>query len=371
MIEIIKHGPLSPVERTNLDMVGFADETERAATAIVVDNKVQHISMTDPDVEVLPIAEALRKYDWVQDLMFGLIAPDASDDVRRVTELALEPVGYLVHVKEGAKVKLPVQTFTLLETPQARQYVHDITVIEPNAEVEMISGDAVSDGLRAGEHVSISETYVREGARCRSLSIERWGEDMHVKSYSRTHIEKGAHVTDSSIALAPIGRHESVSQVDIEEDAVYSEQSIVFAPEGTQRISDTRIDLRGDRSSAESIARMVSAGGEITNRSHLTGDGHDTKGYLGCDGLKLSEGGFIDSSPSLRANTTDAQLSHEASIGMISEEKLSYLMASGLEEDQARELIVQGFLDLDSQQLPESIRSQVVEMVAQAKTGAL
>src|SRR3546814_16082096 len=66
-------------------------------------------------------------------------------------------------------------------------------------------------------------------------------------------------------------------------------------------------------------------GGTSTNRTTLVGEGRDTKGFLGCNGLKLSDEGEILSVPALRARSAQAQLSHEASIGMIDQAKLSYL----------------------------------------------
>src|SRR3546814_651612 len=101
---------------------------------------------------------------------------------------------------------------------------------------------------------------------------------------------------------------------------------------------ESEIHLKGVNARSESIARMVTGGGTITNRTTLVGEGRDTKGFLGCNGLKLSDEGEILSVPALRARSAQAQLSHEASIGMIDQAKLSYLMASGMSEDAARDL---------------------------------
>src|SRR3546814_15905920 len=96
------------------------------------------------------------------------------------------------------------------------------------------------------------------------------------------------------------------------------------------------------------------------NRTTLVGEGRDTKGFLGCNGLKLSDEGEILSVPALRARSAQAQLSHEASIGMIDPAKLSYLMASGLSEVAARDLIVPGFLNLAPPHLPEAIHVEEI-----------
>ena len=119
------------------------------------------------------------------------------------------------------------------------------------------------------------------------------------------------------------------------------------------------------------MARMVSAGGRIVNNALLVGDAAGTNGFLGCDGLKLNDTGEIMAVPSLQAIAEGAMLSHEASVGMIDQEKLTYLMATGMSEDAARDLIVQGFLSLDNEAIPAGLRRRVVDMIAQAKSGGM
>ncbi|WP_421724413.1 SufD family Fe-S cluster assembly protein [Bauldia sp.] len=364
-------GGLSEEERKLLTEVGYEPDAHRSGTYVLVNQEVRHTAVSDDGVEVLSLKDALNKHDWVQDLMFGLIDPQENDHVRQVAEQMHDPVGHFIHVREGAKVKLPVQSFSLLETPQGRQYTHDLTVIDAGAEVEMISGAAVPPNVHAGHHISIDETYVRAGAVCRSLSIEHWGTGMEVHSYGRTQIDKGAHVSGKQVQMTPIRHHAGQSKTYIGEDARYNEQAIMFAPEGTERVVDSEIHLKASGAHAESLARMVTAGGTIINKAMLVGDSAGVSGFLGCDGLKLSDDGEVLSIPALKANAAEAQLSHEASVGMIGADKMAYLMATGMTDDAARDLIIQGFLHLNEQNLPAVIRASVEEMIAKAKSGAM
>lgn len=354
-----------------LHEIGYGAEQQHAGTCVIVDNEVRHISVVDDAVEILPITVAVRRYPWVQDLLFNLISPDLNELIREFAQSTQERIGHFIWVHEGAKVTLPVQSFTLLETPQARQFMHNVTVVDKNASVTMLSGSAVTAQVHTGHHVSISESYVREGATCDSLSIERWGSGMDVDSYARSHVGKGAHTTDTAIALSQVHNHYSNSETVIEDNGVSNDQMVIYAPAGTTRRMESEIKLVGAGANAENLARMVTNGGTITNRSALIGEAHGVRGYLGCDGLKLTDDGQLQSSPSLVAETSDAQLSHEASIGMIDREKLAYLMATGMTEEDARALIVQGFLDPDKQRIPEAFQEQVHEMITAAKTGLM
>ncbi|MEM6461010.1 MAG: SufD family Fe-S cluster assembly protein [Pseudomonadota bacterium] len=364
-------GTLTNQERDLLNEVGFDSESSRAATSVLTDHEVRLAVSNDPGVEIMPLAVALRTYDFVQDLMFGLVDPNENEHIAMVAEHMHDPLGHFTWVKPGAKVKLPIQTFTMLETPQARQFTHDITLIEEGAEIEMIAGSAVPSSVHKGRHISVSETYQRPGSACKSVSIEHWGEAMEVYSYGHSRMEKGSSCTAVSIKLSPIRTHKSRSVSILEADANSVDQSILFAPVGTERVMDTETRLIGSGARSEDMARMVSAGGSIVNNALLIGEAADTNGFLGCDGLKLSDTGEVLAVPSLLARAEGAQLSHEASIGMIDSDKLNYLMATGMDEDAARDLIVQGFLALENDNVPAALRRRVSDLIAKAKSGGM
>lgn len=351
--------------------IGYRDEKQCAATSILVDNRIDHITVNNNEVEILPLQQALKQYAWVQNYMFGLIDAQANETVRQITDSALPPVGYFVHVKPGATVTLPLQLFTVLETPQARQYIHNLMIIGEDASVDVVSGAVVPESLRQGRHVSLSETYIGAGANYRSVSVETWGADMEVCNFSASRLEKGARELDVSIMVSNIKKHYDHSMVHLQENAVSSSNAIVFAPRGTHREIHSTCVLAESGAHSENITRMVADGGNIDNYNTLIGQAPNVNGYLGCDGLMLSDGGQISSTPQVTAKSTQVNLSHEASIGMVGKDKLAYLMSSGMTEDEARDLIVQGFLDLEHQHIPKGLRDMVKRMIDTAKSGSM
>ncbi|MEM9555713.1 MAG: SufD family Fe-S cluster assembly protein [Acidobacteriota bacterium] len=364
-------GKLTEQERTILHEVGFEGEGRRAASSIVADHEVRLAVSHDAGVEIMPLAQALRTYDFVQDLMFNLVDPGENEHTAMVAEHMHDPLGVFLWVKPGAKLKLPLQTFTLLETPQARQFTHDVTLIGEGAEVERISGAAVPSSVHKGRHISVSETYQCAGSICKTTTVEQWGPAMEVYSYGFSKMEKGSSCSSTSLMMSSIAHHADRSWSILEEDASSVAQSIVFAPAGTERLISTETRLTRAGAKSEDVTRMVSAGGRIVNEALLVGEAAGTQGFLGCDGLKLNDTGEICAVPSLVAKAEGSQLSHEASVGMIDGDKLDYLMASGLEEDAARDLIVQGFLSLEEDSLPPRLRSRVAEMISRAKSGGM
>ncbi|XWN31127.1 MAG: SufD family Fe-S cluster assembly protein [Devosia sp.] len=362
---------ISAEEQAILIPIGFETTDHRAATSILVDHEIRVSTSHDEGVEVLPIKDALKRYDWVQDLMFNLISAEENEYVRQAAESMEDPLGHFLWVHDGAKVADPIQSFTLLETPQGRQFTHNITLIGEGADVTLVSGAAVPGRVHRGHHVSIEETYIGKGARCRSIAIENWGADMQVQSYSRTDVGEGAEQVSNQIMLGEIRHHLSNTGSVVHAGARQNDQAIIFAPEGTERVFETETRLAAPGAHSQSVARMVSAGGRIENRALLVGEAGDTVGFLGCDGLKLTDKGEIVAVPSLSARAEGAQLSHEASVGTVGADKIAYLMASGLGEDAARDLIVQGFLNLKDRYIPAELQARVATMILAAKSGGM
>ena len=86
-----------------------------------------------------------------------------------------------------------------------------------------------------------------------------------------------------------------------------------------------------------------------------------------CNGLLLNEKGYIHAIPELIGKDPRLELSHEASVGMISKDELAYLMASGIDEEKAKSLIIEGFLDLKIPSLPEFLQRQINDIVKETK----
>lgn len=354
-----------------LSSVGYVPEERVAATSIMVDHHFERTVSHDDDVVVMPVNDALVIYPWLQELFFSLIDPTADETLRRAFESTLRPLGTFTWVKPGARIDKPLQSFSFMTVPQERQFVHDVTVIGDGAVVDCLSGSGVTPSLTHGTHVSISETFIGKNARVRSLDVERWGREMDVHSYNATRLDEGAVSSSVSVAVSGVRRHVSTSLSELATDARESVHNVVFATTGTHREMITRTDLKGKGARSEQVARMVSDGGEIRNESTLVGSAAGVSGFLECDGLMLADSGYIDSVPSLQARTDQAQLSHEASVGMVDQAKLDYLMSLGMDADAARGLIVQGFLELEDQSLPAGLKSTVEDLVSAARNAEM
>ncbi|MEW6613537.1 MAG: SufD family Fe-S cluster assembly protein [Pseudomonadota bacterium] len=362
--------PLSPAELRELGRVGFGQADERAGTFLVADHAVLEALPRSSQLEILPLAEALARYDWLPALRFGLVERER-DEYTRAAAGQMVPLGHFIRVFAGQRVLLPVQTCFLIRTTAMRQVVHNIVVAEPGAEVHFISGCTTASHVETGQHIGISEFYVRPGATVTSTMIHSWGPGVEVYPRSAAQVEQGGRFISNYVAMTPVRYIQMYPEATIAADGLGEFYSVVYAPAGSRLDLGGRARLQGAGASAEIVSRVVSDGGQVITRGHLIGEVDGMRGAMACNGLLLDAAGSIHAIPELEGRALRVALSHEASVGMISQEELDYLMASGIDEEAARSLIVQGFLDVRIRHLPEVLQRAINAMIERAGAGAV
>jgi len=315
---------------------------------------------------MLPIAAALAKYEWLKPLSFSLVAPDTDEYVREVAAQEA-PLGYYIRIAAGEKVVLPVQTCYLINSTGFTQYTHNIIIAEEGAELHLISGCATNAHVESGRHLGVTEYFIKPGALVTSTMIHSWGDRVEVFPRSAAHVGEGARFVSSYVALSGVRRLQMDPKAVIEKSALGEFYSVIFAKKGSNFDVGSTAVLNGEGASAQIVSRAVCDGGEVVTRGRIVGKAPGGKGSMACNGLLLGEEGFIHAIPELRGEDPHLELSHEASVGMISKEELAYLMASGIEEERARSLIIEGFLDLRIPLLPPYLQAQINRIVRELK----
>lgn len=347
--------------------VGYDPSIEHAGRFLLEDRTITEAVPHTEAVEVLPLADAMERYPWVRERYFHLV--DKEQDAYTREAAATGPSGFFIRVLAGEKVLLPVQSCFLLRTPGLRQVVHNLVVAEAGAELHLVNGCTTARYTDIGTHIGVTEYYVGENARVSSSMIHHWGAEVEVYPRTAAHVEKGGHFVSNYIAMSRVGRIQMYPTAIVESGAAATFNSVVYAPAGSSLDLGARVILRGTNAAADIISRAVSDGGYVMNRGHIIGEAAGGRGHMECNGLLLDPRGVIHAIPELEGRSPDIALSHEASVGMISREALAYLMASGLAEESARSLIIQGFLEIPLADLPPFLQNTVRALVARARSG--
>jgi Fe-S cluster assembly scaffold protein SufB len=317
-------------------------------------------------LEILPIKMALEKYAWLEALMFTLVPKDKDEYVEQVAS-SEQLLGYFIRVKAGEKVALPVYTCYMINSDRFTQCTHNIVIAEENSEVHLISGCASNAHILSGKHLGVTEYFIKENATVTSTMIHSWGKEVEVYPRSAAEVGKKAKFVSNYVALGSVKALQMDPLAHIEAGGLGEFYSVVYAPEASKFDIGSTVILDGDGASTEIVSRVVSNGGEVITRGKIIGKHPNGRGAMACNGLLLNNKGYIHAIPELVGEDPRLELSHEASVGMISKDELAYLMASGIEEEKAKSLIIEGFLDLKIPSLPDYLQRQINAIIKETK----
>ena len=340
-------------------------EKERGGTYFQKDTTVVHCHSMEQGIEVIPMKEALEKHDWVKDYFWKLVSVD-QDKYTASAYLELHD-GYVIRALPGSKSIYPIQACLYLDKEGLQQNVHNLIIAEEGSELHVITGCATAPHLRRGVHVGISEFYVKKNAKLSFTMIHNWAEDMMVRPRSVGRVEEGAVFINNYICMKPVRSMQMYPTTYLDGDnATAMFYSVIVGSPGSDFDVGGRIWLNKPGCRAEIIQRAISNGGRIMNRGHLIGKAPDIKAHLECRGLIL-KGGIIDSIPQLEGHVEGVDMSHEAAVGRIAQEEITYLMSRGLSADEATSTIVRGFLNIDIKGLPEQLRAEIDRAIEVSK----
>jgi len=368
----MSEGSVEEVEPTIREKVktvgGELDSSKRAGTFLQIDQRTQLVSSFRKDVEVLPILEALKKYDWMEDYYWKAVSPE-KDEYTREVDCCEDINGYFIRASKGVKVEFPVEACLYLYTKGLKQKVHNVIIVEEDAELNIISGCTAHPGVEAGMHLGVSELYVKKGAKLNFTMVHSWESDIEVRPRSVAIVEEGGVFVSNYILMNPVKLVQMYPTAYLRgKGARGIFNSVVVALQGSVVDIGSKVVLEAEDTSAEIVSRAISSGGNVIARGDIVADSPKVKGHLECMGMILSEGGRIDAIPELESAYSDVELSHEAAIGRIAEEEIFYLMTRGLSRDEATAAIIRGFLDIGIKGLPPLLQKELdkaVELVGE------
>jgi Fe-S cluster assembly scaffold protein SufB len=359
---------LAEEDRDRLRQTGIElKEANRCGTYLQLDQDIVQSSCTESGIEMLPLATALEKYDWLADYYWKLVDPDKDEYTRYVYEQE-SPKGYVIIARKGSKNIMPLQTCMFIASGGI-QHIHNIIIAEEGAELHLITGCASSAHAGKGAHYGVTEFYIQKNARISTTMIHTWGEEIEVFPRSASRIEEGGTFLSNYVSMKPVSRVQMYPVADlVGEGAVARFNSIIVAPPGSHLDLGSRAILSAKNTSAELTSRAITRGGTVIARSHIRGVTDGTKGHIECKGLIL-EDGVIHAVPEIEGLVTGTELSHEAAVGKIARDEIEYLMARGLDEEEATATIIRGFLDVRIIGLPEVLQKQIDAAIDAAESG--
>ena len=263
--------------------------------------------------------------------------------------------GSFVYVPPGVSVEIPLQSYFRLNAQGAGQFEHTLIIVDEGAYLHFIEGCSAPKYNVANLHAGCVELFVGKNAKLRYSTIENWSKNMYNLNTKRALVEEGGTIEWVS---GSFGSHVSYlypMSVLNGEGARAEFTGITFAGKGQNLDTGTKVVHNAPKTTSYVNTKSISKDGGIsTFRSSVVvkPQAKQSKSAVSCQSLMLDDISRSDTIPAMDIRTKDADVGHEARIGRISDEAVFYLMSRGISEEEARAMIVSGFADNVSKELP-------------------
>ena len=335
-------------ERKSLAGVGAQYDSELVYHNVKDEVAAQGVIYTD-------IESALRgEYaDMIRSHFMKLVPP--TDHKFAALHGAAWSGGSFVYVPKNVHLSIPLQSYFRLNAKGAGQFEHTLIIVDEGADLHFIEGCSAPKYNEANLHAGAVELFVKKNAHLRYSTIENWSKNMYNLNTKRARVEEGGTIEWIS---GSFGSH--VSYLYPESDLVGRNAraeftGVTFAGHGQSLDTGAKmVHLAPNTSSVITTKSISKGGGESYYRSavYIDKKAKQSKASVSCESLMLDNYSRSDTIPAMEIKTDECDVGHEAKIGRISSDALFYLMSRGIPEEDARSMIVSGFANPVSKELP-------------------
>ena len=352
----------------------LADETENAGGLMVqVNSQVAYMQVPEvlkqQGVVFSSLEDAVRTHpEIVQKYLHKLVTPNK--DKFAALHTAFWSGGAFVYVPEGVNVEQPIHVVYRLEEEGAMAVGHTLIVTEKGANVRYIEEFLSSENIKTSAlHAGVVEVVVGAEAKVEFTSLQEWGRNVYsfATRYAQVNEKGFMHWVIGEVGSKLLKAHAETQLVGTGSDTLT--RGIAFAD------TDQHFDITSNTHHAVANCHGdILFKGALRDVSRLGFEGvikvdhgaQQTDSYLSMHTLFLSEGARANSVPSLEILADDVKCSHGATVGMVQEEQVFYLMSRGVDRITAEKLIVGGFFEPVIMEMPlESVRQRLRDVIEQ------
>jgi len=334
-------------EKKFLAGVGAQYESEVVYHNLRDDLAKQGVLFLDTDTALKEQPEIFKKY-------FGKIIPP-EDNKFSALNSAVWSGGSFIYIPPGVKVDMPLQAYFRINAENIGQFERTLIIADEGSEVHYIEGCTAPVYSSESLHSAVVELVAHKDAKLRYTTIQNWSNDVYNLVTKRAYAYEGATVEwiDGNIGSKLTMKYPGIYLMGRK---AYGETlSIAFA--GKNQHQDTgakMVHLAPDTTSKITSKSVSRANGRSTYRGLLRvrKGATNVKSTVRCDALLLDDTSKTDTYPYMEINQEDATVTHEATVGKIGDEQIFYLMSRGFSEEEALSLIVNGFMEPFTKELP-------------------
>lgn len=353
-------------ERKFLGGVGAQYESEVVYHSLRADLEKKGVIFLGTDQGLKEHPEIFRKY-------FGTVVPP-EDNKFAALNSAVWSGGSFIYVPPGVNVEAPLQAYFRINAENIGQFERTLIIADKGSRVHYIEGCTAPIYTTDSLHAAVVEIIALPGAYVRYTTIQNWSSDVYNLVTKRAHAHENATVewVDGNIGSKLTMKYPSIYLIG--KGAKAEIISVAYAGKGQHQDAGGKVVHLAPYTTSRVTSKSVSKnGGRTTYRGllHVAKGAKGVKSSVRCDALLLDEYSKTDTYPYNEINEEDATITHEATVGKIGEDQLFYLMSRGLSEQEALNMIVMGFMEPFTKELPMEYAVELNRLIQMEMTGSV
>ncbi|MFI3284776.1 MAG: Fe-S cluster assembly protein SufB [Erysipelotrichaceae bacterium] len=365
--------------KDTFDKLGIPDAEQKflAGVSTQYESEVVYHNMLEEVEEkgviFLDTDSALRQYPELVKEYFGTVI-GYQDNKFAALNTAVWSGGSFIYIPKGVKLDKPLQSYFRINSERMGQFERTLIIVEDEGDLHYVEGCTAPSYSNDSLHAAIVEIIVKKKAKCRYSTVQNWSNNIV------NLVTKRAVVLEDGMMEWIDGNIGSFVNMKYPACVLKGDRSrgvcVSIAVGSKGQIQDTGAKMIhvGKDSSSNIISKTISRGGGTTNYRGLVmhaKSADNARSKVECDTLILDNISTSDTIPSNVSMNHTGTIEHEATVSKISEEQLFYLMSRGISEEKATEMIVLGFLEPFTRELPMEYAVELNQLLKLDMTGSI
>lgn len=330
----------------------LAGASAQYESEVVYHNMLEEVK--EKGVIFLDIDSGLREYPEIFKKYFDTVIP-YNDNKFSALNGAVWSGGSFIYVPPGVKLDKPLQSYFRINSERMAQFERTLIIVDKGSDIHYVEGCTAPSYSKDSLHAGVVEIVVLEGAKCRYTTIQNWSKNIYNLVTQRAKVAKNGSMewVDGNIGSAVTMKYPTCILAG--EGAKGTCITIAVADSHQILDSGAKMIHLAPNTSSQIISKSISRnGGKVNYRGLVRHQKNATnaKSKVECDTLILDDKSTSDTVPTNMMMNNESIIEHEATVSKVSEDQLFYLMSRGLTKEQATEMIVMGFIEPFSRELP-------------------
>jgi len=365
--------------KETFDRLGIPEAEQKylAGVSAQYESEVVYQSL-EKDLEELGIIfsdtdSALQEHEELFKEYFGKVIP-ASDNKFSALNTAVWSGGSFIYVPKGVEATAPLQAYFRINSENMGQFERTLIIVDEGASVHYVEGCTAPVYTTNSLHSAVVEIFVKKDGYCRYTTIQNWANNVYNLVTKRATVEANGTMEwiDGNMGSKLTMKYPSVLLRG--EGARGVTISIALAGKGQHQDAGAKMHHLAPNTSSSIVSKSISKdGGKVSYRGlvHFGRKADGARANIECDTLILDDESFSDTIPYNEIYNDNISLEHEAKVSKVSEEQLFYLMSRGLEEQEATDMIVMGFIEPFTRELPMEYAVEMNRLISYEMEGSI